>query len=45
VLPAMGLSAEPAEQTFREKTSEMATHVVFGVVTETVRRFVRKLLG
>jgi putative membrane protein len=44
-LPAMGLSAEPAEQTFREKTSEMATHVVFGVVTETVRRFVRKMLG
>jgi putative membrane protein len=45
VLPAMGLSGEPVEQTFREKTSEMASHVVFGVVTETVRRFVRKLLG
>ena len=45
VLPATGLSAEPAEQTFREKTSEMASHVVFGVVTETVRRFVRKMLG
>jgi putative membrane protein len=44
-LPAIELSAEPAEQTFREKTSEMASHVVFGMVTETVRRFVRKMLG
>jgi putative membrane protein len=44
VLPAMGLSAEPEAQTTRERTSEMATHVVYGIVTETVRRFVRKLL-
>jgi putative membrane protein len=44
-LPAMGLSAEPEEQTARERTSEMATHVVYGVVTETVRRVVRKMLG
>jgi putative membrane protein len=43
-LPAMGLSAPPEEQTAREHTSEMATHVVFGVVTETVRRFVRARL-
>jgi putative membrane protein len=43
-LPALGLSAEPEEQTARERTSEMATHVVYGMVTETVRRFVRKLL-
>jgi putative membrane protein len=43
-LPAMGLSAEPDEQTTRERTSEMATHVVYGMVTETVRRVVRKLL-
>ncbi len=43
-LPAMGLSAEPADQTTREQTSEMATHVVFGLVTETVRRTVRKFL-
>ena len=41
-LPALGLSAEPADQTNREKASEMATHVVFGFVTETVRRYVRK---
>jgi len=43
-LPAMGLSASPEEQTTREHTSEMATHLIFGVVTETVRRFVRKRL-
>jgi len=43
-LPAMGLSAPPEEQTGREQTSEMATHVVFGVVTEMVRKFVRRLL-
>ena len=40
-LPAMGLSAEPADQTNREKSSEMVTHILFGVVTETVRRIVR----
>jgi putative membrane protein len=40
-LPAAGLSAQPADQTTREKSSEMVTHVLFGVVTETVRRFVR----
>jgi putative membrane protein len=44
VLPAMGLGAKPEEQTARERTSEMATHVVYGVVTETVRRVVRKML-
>jgi putative membrane protein len=43
-LPAMGLSAAPEEQTTRERTSEIATHVVYGVVTETVRRAVRKML-
>ena len=44
VLPAMGLAAEPEEQTVRERTSEMASHVLFGVVTETVRRVVRRML-
>jgi putative membrane protein len=43
-LPAMGLAAEPEEQTSRERTSEMSTHVVFGLVTELVRRNVRKFL-
>jgi putative membrane protein len=45
VLPAMGLAVELEEQTARERTSEMATHVVYGVVTEMVRRVVRKMLG
>src|ERR1700712_3965924 len=36
-LPALGLSAEPNDQTFREKGSEAATHVLYGVVTERVR--------
>lgn len=43
-LPAMGLSAEPEDQTTREHTSEMASHVVYGMVTETVRGFVRRIL-
>jgi putative membrane protein len=43
-LPALGLSADAVDQTPREHTSEMASHLVFGVVTETVRRFVRKHL-
>jgi putative membrane protein len=44
-LPALGLSADAHELTTRERTSEMATHVVYGVVTETVRRITRKMLG
>ncbi len=43
-LPALGLSADPAEQTTREKSSEMASHIVFGLVAETVRRLVRRAL-
>lgn len=43
-LPAMGLSSEPRQQTQREQTSEMITHVIFGVVTEVVRSVTRKLL-
>jgi putative membrane protein len=43
-LPAMGLSAEPEDQTLRERSSEMTSHVVYGVVTEFVRSFVRKFL-
>jgi putative membrane protein len=44
MLPAMGLSASPNEQTSREQTSEMSSHVVFGLVTELVRKSIRKLL-
>ena len=43
-LPMMGLAARPGEQTAREKTSEMTSHIVYGVVTETVRRLVRRML-
>jgi len=39
------LSGAAAAQTTIDKTSAMATHVVYGLVTETVRRFVRKRLG
>jgi putative membrane protein len=44
-LPAMGLSAPVDEQMPREHTSEAATHLVYGLVAERVRRFVRNLLG
>jgi hypothetical protein len=43
-----GLAAvvvKTAGQTTIDKTSGMAAHLVYGVVTETVRRFVRKRLG
>ena len=43
-LPALGLAAGVQEQTLRERTSEVTSHVVYGVVTETVRRFVRRWL-
>jgi putative membrane protein len=43
-LPALGLAAEPHDQTTRERASEMTSHVVYGIATETVRGFVRKLL-
>ena len=43
-LPALGLSAPPEKQEGRERRSEMATHVVYGVVCETVRSLVRKAL-
>ena len=43
-LPAMGLGAAPEDQTQLEKTSEMTSHLVYGVVTEIVRGMVRKML-
>jgi putative membrane protein len=43
-LPLAGLSRDPANQTAQEKSSEMVTHIVYGVVTETVRRVVRGML-
>ena len=43
-LPAMGLGEPVEEQSGREHTSEAATHVLYGVVAEKVRKFVRGLL-
>jgi putative membrane protein len=43
-LPALGISAAPEDQTIRERTSELSSHVVYGVVAETIRRMVRKIL-
>ena len=43
-LPALGLSANSKDQTIREHASEMSSHVVYGVTTETVRHFIRKIL-
>ena len=43
-LPAMGLSAPPEEQTTREHTSEAASHLLYGTVTERVRSMVRRAL-
>ena len=44
-LPALGLGAGPGEQTDRERSSEIASHIVYGMVTEAVRDFVRHILG
>ena len=40
-LPVLGLSEPPEQQSFRENTSEATTHIIYGVVTEKVRAFVR----
>ncbi len=43
-LPALGLSRTPDKQEGREKRSEAATHIVYGIVCEVVRRVVRRML-
>jgi putative membrane protein len=43
-LSAVGFAPNPVTQTTRERSSEMTSFVVFGIVTETVRRVVRRLL-
>jgi putative membrane protein len=45
VLPAAGLSAPAERQASHERASEAATHLVYGMVAERVRRFVRGVLG
>ena len=44
-LPAMGVAEPAEEQTPRERTSEATSHLVYGLVAERVRSFVRGLLG
>jgi putative membrane protein len=44
-LPAAEFSAPAEEQTSHEHASEAATHLVYGMVAERVRSFVRGLLG
>lgn len=44
VLPALRLASKAEAQSKREHTSEMASFVVYGVVTETVRRVVRRMI-
>jgi putative membrane protein len=43
-LPAMGLATAVEDQTMRERTSETSSHLVYGLVAERVRSFVRGLL-
>ncbi len=43
-LPALGLSEPTEDHTLRERTSEGATHILYGVVTEKVRVLVRNML-
>jgi putative membrane protein len=42
LLPQMGLAAPTGEQPTQERLSEWITHAVYGVGTETARRFVRR---
>jgi putative membrane protein len=43
-LPLIGLATKPKPETTREKTSELASHIAYGVATETVRRIVRWMI-
>ncbi len=43
-LPALGLGEPREDQSLRERTSEGATHILYGVVTERVRSLVRHML-
>ena len=43
-LPALGLAAEPEDQTAHKHGSQITSCVVYGVTTELVRRLVRRWL-
>jgi putative membrane protein len=42
VLPVLGLVEPPLQQPLQEQTSEIATHALYGFVTELVRRFLMR---
>jgi putative membrane protein len=42
LLPRMDLSAMPNQQPTQERISEWVSHAVYGVITDTARRMVRK---
>jgi putative membrane protein len=44
-LPILGRAAKPTFQTKRERSSELASYVVYGIVTETVRSIVRRMIA
>jgi putative membrane protein len=44
LLPKIGLSAPPEQQPTRERVSEWVSHAAYGVVTDAVRRVVRRAL-
>lgn len=43
-VPALGLAPSPLRQPLRDEAGEFAAHVVYGLVTEAVRRALRKVL-
>ena len=43
-LPGLGASSLNADNPMQEKSSEMVSHTAYGVVTETVRRTLRRIL-
>jgi putative membrane protein len=43
-LPAMELAEPAEEQSFRERSSEATSHLVYGLVAERVRSIVRRIL-
>jgi putative membrane protein len=44
VVPALGLSAPPSEYPLRTHVQALASHLVYGVTTDAVRRTVRRVL-
>ena len=45
LVPLVGLDVPPWKQPVREHTSEVFTHVLYGVATEAVRRYLRKKMA